>query len=170
MEGNTIIDYYGPVQYETVGDLIHELKRKSQTLGIQTGLYKKLLLVMIETLENIIKYNECPASLNGNSTQTHPSIRIEKNRKTYKITSSNLLNNTHIPIIKNKIYYLNTLDQQGLKDYYKSIITNGKFSQKGGAGLGLIEMAKISGHKIDFDFVAVDQDYSRYKLQVVIDN
>ncbi|MBN2481759.1 MAG: SiaB family protein kinase [Bacteroidales bacterium] len=170
MEKNTIIDYYGPVQYETVGELIHELKKKSQTLGIQTGTYKKILLVMIESLENIIKYNEYPAAINGNANRTHPSIRIEKDQKTYTITSSNLLNNTHIPIIKNKIRYLNTLDQQGLKEYYKSIITNGEFSQKGGAGLGLIEMAKISGHQIDFDFASVDQDYSWYKLQVVIDN
>ena len=164
-----MIDFTGPVQHETIGELIHELKHKSQKLGIQTGIYKKLLLVMIEALENIIKYNEYPHSSNGNHDCLYPSLKVEGNRLHFSITTSNILNNSRIPVITKKINYLNSLDQQGLRDYYKNIITNGEFSQKGGAGLGLIEMAKMSTHKIDYHFSAYDKDFSLYQLQVLID-
>lgn len=123
---------------------------------------------MIESLENIIKHNKYQVSLNKDCT--YPKIKIEKYQKKYRITSVNILHNKHVPIITNKINYINTLDQPGLKNYFKSIITNGEFSQKGGAGLGLIEMAKSSGNKISYEFLPVDKDYSNYKLQVIIDH
>ena len=170
MEEETLIDFTGPVQHETIGELIHELKHKSQQLGIKTGTYKKLLLVMIEALENIIKYNEFPSSSNINHHHAYPSLKVERNRQHFSITSSNMLKNTRIPFISNKINYLNSLDQQGLREYYKNIITNGEFSQKGGAGLGLIEMAKMSSHKIDYQFSEYNEEFSLYRLQVLIDN
>ncbi len=165
---NIIIDYCGPIQYEKIGELILELKNKSQKLGIPIGVYKRILLVMIESLENIIKHNKYQVSLNKDCI--YPNIKIEKCEKTYRITSFNILHNKHVPIISNKINYINTLDPQGLKDYYKNVITNGEFSQKGGAGLGLIEMAKSSGHKITYEFLPVDQAYSSFKLQIMIDH
>lgn len=168
MGENIIIDYCGPIQYEKISELILELKNKSQKLDIPLGVYKRILLVMIESLENIIKHNKYQVSLNLDGK--YPNIKIEKCGKTYRVTSINILHNKHIPIIANKIDYINTLEPQGLKDYYKSIITNGEFSQKGGAGLGLIEMAKSSGHKIKYDFLSVDQDYSSFKLQIIIDH
>lgn len=165
-----MINFTGPVQHETIGVLIHELKQKAQQLGIKTGIYKKLLLVMIEALENIIKYNEYPFASNKNSRSALPSLKVERNSLHYRITTSNILKNNRITAISDKINYLNSLDPQGLKEYYKNTITNGEFSHKGGAGLGLIEMAKMSTHKIDYDFSAYNEEFSLYRLQVLIDN
>lgn len=170
MEEETLIDFTGPVQHETIGELIHELKHKSQRLGIKTGTYKKLLLVMIEALENIIKYNEYPPQSNGSSQPAFPTLKVERKPSQFRITTSNILNNSRINVISDKINYLNSLDPQGLKEYYKNTITNGEFSHKGGAGLGLIEMAKMSPYKIDFHFSAYNEEFSLYNLQVLIDN
>ena len=169
MGNEVIIDYRGPVQYETIGELIHVLKEKTGQLGIQTGIYKKILLVMIESLENIIKYNEYPDKARESDNNIHPTIRIEKQNTFYSISSSNLLNSSQADRIKTKINFLNNLDEYGIKELYKGIITNGEFSQKGGAGLGLIEMAKVSPHKIDCSFSNYNDDLSRYRIEVRID-
>ena len=68
-----------------------------------------------------------------------------------------------------KLDYLNTLTQQGIKEYYKETIINGQFSERGGAGLGLIEMAKISGNKIEFGFQQVDEKYTVFNLKITVD-
>ena len=44
-----------------------------------------------------------------------------------------------------------------------------EFSDKGGAGLGLIEMAKKTGNKLDYDFVSLDNDYSYFILSKTVD-
>lgn len=169
MENEIIIDYRGPVQYETIGELIHVLKEKSGKLGMQTGIYKKILLVMIESLENIIKYNEYPETIRESDTNIHPTIRIEKQNAVYSIASSNLLNRSQADRIMTKINFLNNLDEYGIRELYKGIITNGEFSQKGGAGLGLIEMAKVSPHKLDCSFSDYNGHFSRYRIEVRID-
>jgi len=167
MEKEVIIDYQGPVHYETIGELIHLLKEKTNLLGIQTGIYKKILLVMIESLENIIKYNEYPDKSN-NDIDIQPTLRIEKQNEFFSVTSTNLLNRNQADRIKTKINFLNNLDEYGLRELYKGIITNGEFSQKGGAGLGLIEMAKVSPHKLTCSFSNYNNHYFRYKIEVKI--
>jgi hypothetical protein len=169
MENEVIIDYRGPVHYETIGELIHILKEKTGQFGIQTGIYKKILLVMIESLENILKYNEYPDHDNAEDLNIQPTLRVEKQKTVYSVSSSNLLNRTQADRIRTKINFLNNLDEYGLKELYKGIITNGEFSQKGGAGLGLIEMAKVSPHKLDCSFTDYNSNYFRYKIEVKID-
>ena len=49
------------------------------------------------------------------------------------------------------------------------MLSTSEFSNKGGAGLGLIEMAKKTGNKLDYDFVPLDNDYSYFILSKTVD-
>jgi len=124
---------------------------------------------MIESLENIMKYNECPTHTDNDKTDINPQIIITKNGNNYYITSSNLMQSVNIPLVEEKIKLLNALDDEEMRDYYKCIITNGVFSNKGGAGLGLIEIAKASGQEIKYNFETLFNGYSRYNMKVVIE-
>jgi hypothetical protein len=164
-----ILSHRGTLKYDTIGELINNLKKTVSRLKIKLGIYKKLLLVMIESLENILKYNE-NFDINSNiRTKFTPEFKIEKDDEKYFLTSVNVIFNKDIPMLENKINHVNTLDSDGLKKLYKSTITNGRFTHKGGAGLGFIEMAKISTEKIQFSFKKLDDDYSIYRLCIIID-
>ena len=164
-----ILSHRGTLKYDTIGELINNLKKTVSRLRIKLGIYKKLLLVMIESLENILKYNE-NFDINSNiRTKFTPEFKIEKDDEKYFLTSVNVVFNKDIPMLENKINHVNTLDSEGLKKLYKSTITNGRFTHKGGAGLGFIEMAKISTEKIQFSFKKLDDDYSIYRLCIIID-
>ncbi len=163
-----ILNYTGPLKYDTIGELINDLKKKVPGLNLKLVVYKKLLLIMIESLENILKYNE---NFDANShIRTHYSqkFKIERNNERYFLISTNVVLNKDVQRLKDKINQVNSLDSDGLKKLYKSTITNGRFSRKGGAGLGFIEMAKISTEKIQFDFKKINNEYSFYELTVVI--
>lgn len=169
MENYTILDHSGIIHYETIGELIHTFKDQIHVKGIQTGTYKKILLVMIESLENIMKHSECcPSGQNPASTYM-PVFSIRKNVSQFIIASSNPVKKQSIPAFKDRLEYLNTLDQQGLKDFYKKTITNGLFTNRGGAGLGLIEIAKISGKKITYEFSPLDDHCDRFNMIITID-
>ncbi len=45
---------------------------------------------------------------------------------------------------------INNLDKDGLKDLYKEIIKNTTISEKGGAGLGFVDMARKSGQPLEY--------------------
>jgi hypothetical protein len=169
LEKGKIIDFRGNVHYETIGELIHQFKNHVHILGVHIGTYKKVLLVMIETLENIMKYREYPSNVNGDEGSFISLFAVTKEGDRYFISSANTLERRNIPALEGKLIYLNTLTPQGLKEFYKETITNGQFSEQGGAGLGLIEMAKISGNKIDYHFKPVDEMYATFHLKITID-
>ena len=51
-----------------------------------------------------------------------------------------------------RIDLLNAMDELELKQAYKKTLREGSFSDKGGAGLGLIEIARKSTEKLRYDF------------------
>ena len=145
-------------------------KYQIHSRGIQTGTYKKILLVMIEALENIMKHSECCTSDISADTQIYqPVFTIQRNANQYIIVTSNAVKKMNIQAFRDKLDYLNTLDQQGIKEFYKRTITNGQFTNRGGAGLGLIEIAKISGKKITYEFMPIDDHCDRFSMVITID-
>ena len=170
LERYTLLDHSGIIRYETIGELIHTFKHQVHGKELQTGTSKKILLVMIEMLENIMKHSEC---CNGNNSEPSngylPVFSIRKDDNQFVIQSSNPIRKQSIPVFKNKLEYLNTLDPQGLKEFYKETITNGEFTNRGGAGLGLIEMAKISGNKIVYDFKPIDDHCELFSMVITIE-
>jgi hypothetical protein len=164
-----IIDYSGAIHYDTIGELIHQFKNHVPILGIQIATYKKILLVMIESLENIMKYREHPLLTAQNELAFTPLFSVIKEGDRYYINSCNTLEYNKMESLESRLIYLNDLTIQGIKEYYKKTITNGQFSQKGGAGLGLIEMAKISGNKIEYMFQRVDENYVNFSLRITVD-
>jgi hypothetical protein len=169
LEKVIIIDYSGAIHYDTIGELIHQFKNHVPVLGIQIATYKKVLLVMIESLENIMKYRECPVNGGGDAKGFTPLFSVIKEGDRYYINSCNTLEYNKMESLEKRLIYLNNLTPQGIKEYYKETITNGQFSLQGGAGLGLIEMAKISGNKIEYIFQRVNEEYVNFGLRITVD-
>lgn len=169
MKNNTVIDYRGIIQYETIGELIHKLKSQVHAMGIQIGTYKRILLVMIEALENIMKHSRKPTGNVDNEHDFFSTLSITREGHVFQLCSSNILDNYAMPLLRKKLDHLNSMSKQEIKDLYKETITNGEFTNTGGAGLGLIEIAKISGNKIDYEFVPLNEDFSRFTLQVTVE-
>ena len=165
MEGTTVIAYQGDIRYETIGELIHKFKQQAPLLGIPMGIYKRILLIMIESLENMMKHSN--DDIQSRPTGK-PEMSIVRRDNKFIIETANAINTEKVGILKARLDLLNNLDQQGLKSLYKETITDGVFTQSGGAGLGLIEIAKISNNPIEYKFEKVDKQYTRYRQLIVV--
>ena len=51
---------------------------------------------------------------------------------------------------------------------YKFILNHQKLSAKGGGGLGLLDMARKTGNKLEYAFYDHDSDFSFFNLDVKI--
>jgi len=159
-----ILSHNGDLNFETIGILLSKLKKEMDSRGISVTLYKKVLTVMIESLENIYKYDDL---INENY---FPKFTIERQDNQFILTAGNPVDKKSIKMLKEKIDCVNKLDKQELRKLYRKTITDGRFSKKGGAGLGFIEMAKISGNKIQYRFEDINKNTSYYILEVKISN
>ena len=166
MEDTTLIYYRGNIRYETIGELIHKFKQQAPLLGISMGTYKRILLIIIESLENMMKHSENPEPDTGNDL---PQLSVTLKDNKYIIETTNPISTVNIPHLKARIDQLNNLDQQELKNLYKETITDGVFTKRGGAGLGLIEIAKISCNPILYDFQPAGKNHNRFRQLVTVD-
>ena len=64
--GGIILEYKGHLTFSTIGMLLTMLKHKMVQDGIKIGVYKRIMSVMIEALENVYK--------NFDSYQSSPKI------------------------------------------------------------------------------------------------
>lgn len=168
LEREIIIHFKGHLHFDIIGELIHVLKDKMRTRRISYAVYKKILMLMIELLENIIRYHE---NYEGNSfilEHYPPEFLISFEDNTYFIESSNAIFKSDRIHLESRLSALNTMDKDKIRDLYKATITNGKFSDKGGAGLGIIEMAKMSDEKLSYSFTDVNDDFVYYMLNLVV--
>ena len=88
----------------------------------------------------------------------------------YTVTTGNVISTSNILDLKRKLDEINHLDTGEIRNVYRQMLSNSEFSTKGGAGLGLIEMAKKTGNKLDYDFLELDNVNSYFILSKTVDS
>jgi hypothetical protein len=61
---------------------------------------------------------------------------------------------------------LNSKDKDSLNEMRKETMKNTQLSEKGGAGLGFVDMKRKSGKKLEFAFSDKDAEYDFFCLKV----
>lgn len=161
-----IIVYKGHLTFSTIGRLLTLLKSKMAEKGIKAGTYKRILSVMIEILENVYKYSDQYQQIPFISKNYLPNFSIQREENIYALRCSNPIRKKHIDKLRKKIDKINKTNEKELRLLYRQTISNGEFTSKGGAGLGLIEMAKISGHKLEYHFESINEEFSLYSIKI----
>jgi len=169
MLSKTILSYQGPLSFSTIDWLLTRFKYVAQEHDINFKLYKKLLSVMIEALENVTKYSDQFKCEQGDEKEFCPTFLLKKCDDCFELITSNPVKNKDVGPLKAQIEKVNNKTRDELKELYKLTITNGKFTSKGGAGLGFIEMAKTSGNNLEYVFNEVSGAYSIYTFKVSFD-
>jgi hypothetical protein len=163
-----ILHFKDQMEFDAISDLIHILKDRMKERHVSFVTYKKVLMLMIESLENILRYNKQIDRSTPILKDYPPEFQIYAEKNYYVIESSNAILNLDIPGLDERLKYLNKLNKKRIKDLYKSTITDGKFSDKGGAGLGIIEMAKITDEKLMFSFSPINDKFSYFTLRMLV--
>lgn len=86
----------------------------------------------------------------------------------YDLSAGNLIQNENIPRLKKQFDDVNVLSYDELKDLYKKALAEGQLSAKGGAGLGLIDMAKKSAQELEYKFLKHNDSNSMFYHRVVM--
>ncbi len=166
LERNLILVYEGEFTQEITKSVLAMAERNMDSMGEESNIKRKVFNVMVECLQNIVKHGE---ELIVQKEQKPSAIfMIGKQGGAYIITSGNPIKNEEVDKLRSKLEQINGLDRDGLKQLYKDIIKNTDLSEKGGAGLGFVDMARKSGQKLEFDFHPVDEKYSFFSLKTTI--
>ena len=135
----------------------------------QMSIKKKVSFLMAECFQNVIRYGEEITSDDYVPDQSGYFMTRSYYNKFY-IASGNLVEQSKIQLLREKIENINKLGKEELKQLYMKVLGTDEFTSKGGAGLGLIEMARKSGRKLAAEFEKIDSLLAYFYLQMIIDS
>ncbi|MBI9067630.1 MAG: hypothetical protein JEZ09_10085 [Salinivirgaceae bacterium] len=141
------------------------LAQRGEIIPIQN----RFSFLTTELFQNIIRHGGHKEQ--GENDERLPGFFMTQNRnKQYNIIAGNLIDNDKVEQLKLQFDELNSLNNHQLKDLYKKVITQGELSAKGGAGVGLIDMARKSGHKLEYQFLKHSDTQSMFYNLVIMDS
>ena len=125
---------------------------------------RKVFKVMVESLQNIVKHSKEPKE---NDLRRHPAVfMVGREPHGYSIMSGNPVHKEMVPRLKSTLDRVNSVDRARLKDLYKHIIQGATLSDKGGAGLGFVDMVRKSGENLLFEFPEISETWCLFYLKV----
>jgi hypothetical protein len=164
MKEHLLFVYRGEVTDENSVSLLMLLEKEMENSEFGFVGRKRLFMFVIESLQNVSRHSH-------KSMHSDMSLVVySKSDSGYTVTTGNVLPSTAVDELKVKLEEINKLETKEIRDLYRKVLSSAEFSSKGGAGLGLIEMAKKTGNKLDYDFVPVDTGYSYFILSKTVDS
>ena len=163
-EHNLNLVYEGEFTQEITKSVLSMAEKNLDSTGEEQNIKRKVFNVMVECLQNICKH----ADAMKREEERRAIFMIGKENDSYEITSGNYIINANIEGLRTKLNQINNLDKEGLKTLYKDLIKTSELSEKGGAGLGFVDIARKSGQKLEFDFEPVNEENSFFSFKTKI--
>lgn len=164
---NIMLSFKGNVTSELLTSVLQIMESKMEKLNEPSRIKKKVYNILVEALQNLYHHldKKPDSSPSGHNTVI---FMIGKSKEAYSIFTGNYINNDNAEKLRGRLEKINSLEPDELKAYYKEVLNNGMMSEKGGGGLGMIDIARKSGQKLNYDFQKIDDDYSFYSLNINI--
>lgn len=146
-------------------DLASVYFEKNSELG---KLRKRTSFLVAECFQNVVRHGSGKGSDTSNFLSSGSFLIRFQNNKCF-IASRNAVPVSRVDDLQKKIHDINSHSGVELKAIYKDILSEGRISEKGGAGLGLIEMARKTDNKLHFCFDRIDDEFSDFYLMLILE-
>lgn len=165
-EKDVILSYHGEITYDMVKSMLEMLMNKLDNISGVPKVKKKVVNVMVEMLENLVKHvsNFDGEKINDN----HVIVSVWTQNDVYYVATGNYVTQQEKAYLTDWITKINGFSQEELRAFYKKSLSESEISDKGGAGLGFIDIARKSKQKLEFEFDATEGNQYFFTLQVSI--
>jgi len=138
-----------------------EMEEQCETKTTKRRVYHTL----VELLQNMTKHSE---SEFADYRFGKGLLMIGKKDDVYFITTSNKIPKKDIAPLTRMLEAVNSASKEELREMYKNQLLKGNVSNKGGAGLGFIDIVRKTGQKLDYAFFPLDDDHNFFVLKIEI--
>lgn len=139
---------------------MNELKERRKTV-------RKVYHVMVEFLQNIFKHADHQEE-GDESVRNKGIFLMGKEKDGYAILTGNMVDNDKLPKLKKLLESVNLMSSEELKEFYQTRIRKEGLSDKGGAGLGFVDIVRRTGHKLEYRFENINEKSTFFILKTYI--
>lgn len=166
---NILLSFKGEITSDLLTSILQIMENKMDNMQEEPKMKKKVYNVLVECLQNLYHHLDDCADVVGINEKVRSAIfMIGKLENKYSIFTGNYILNENIHGLKSRLDEVNSLTKEELKEYYKKVLNNGEMSLKGGGGLGMIDIARKTGEKLEYNFLDIDNKVSFFTLNIKV--
>lgn len=134
-EAQLVLEHTGPVQSSSIADFVELAEAHSRQQGDPVALRKRLLRVVIEAADNMSRH---AMTILGESS----FVLLVQDRAGYQVATGNAVPAATAVLLSHRLGMLNVMELDDLKEHYLKLLSSNTRSSNGGAGLGLMTLAR----------------------------
>jgi len=166
-DSEVLMNFHGEVNEQRIGSILGEVEQKLEATEEDFKKQRKVYNILVEGLQNL--YHHTDAMADGNDVESKTATFVLGRKESeYAVLTANYIEVVNITPLKAKLDKINSLDKDGLRSYYKEVLDNGQYSVHGGGGLGMIDIARKSGNKLEYDFSDINDYFGLYILKIKV--
>jgi len=168
-DGNIILFYKGNVDSDVINHVLDTVEDKMVAVMEQSRLRKKVYNVLVESLQNLFHHvDKVPSDFEDQTAEKYGMLAVKKVADGYRIITGNFVNIDNVEKLEEKIKRINRSSHEEIKELYKFILNHQRISAKGGGGLGLVDIARKTGNKLDYSIRNYNENYSFFYLDILV--
>ncbi|HQQ93539.1 MAG TPA: SiaB family protein kinase [Bacteroidia bacterium] len=167
---NILLSFKGEITSELLTSILQIMENKMDNLQEEPKMKKKVYNVLVECLQNLYHHMDEVSEHSDLDKNRSAIFTIGKQGDRYTIVTGNYILNENISGLRSRLDEVNSLNKDQLKEYYKKVLNNGEMSLKGGGGLGMIDIARKTGEKLEYNFLEIDNKVSFFTLNIKVSN
>lgn len=167
-EKNVLLSFKGMITSELLTTILQIMESKMDHIDEKPKVKKKVFNILVECLQNLYHHIDQEDFVHVPTEDKSALLMIAKANSEYVITTGNYMKTSDVEPLKGKLDLVNSMDKAELKAYYKQVLSEGSLSSKGTAGLGMIDIARKSGEKLDYNFMPINEITTFFSLAVKI--
>lgn len=161
-----ILSYNGTLTSEVIDHLVLLAEDRLSSNDVRIGVKRKVINVIVECLQNSFHY--CSNVDDQPLITFSPYLVLVQNESEISVISGNYVTADRAEFLEGRLTEFSAYDEDKLKNYYLTTINKEILPEKGGAGLGLIDIIRRSDNNIIFGFNKLENDYILFCLQIKI--
>ena len=170
-DGNPVIYYKGNIDSDLINGVLDVIEKKMLTDKEHSKTRKKVYNVLVESLQNLYHHvDKVPADFKDQTSEKYGILSVNKVKDGYKIITGNFIRSSNVNDLKEKINRINQSSHEEITELYKFILNHQRISSKGGGGLGLVDIARKTGNKLEYIFKEYDESNSFFYLNIMVNN
>lgn len=161
-----VLAYKGRIAPEILRSVLRTTESNLSATGEKVPVRKKIFNILVELVQNLLKHVDMEAE----GERANSTLMVIKEHGNYIISTGNYIHKSASVNIVNKIQELNKMSKEEIRQYFMDNMEKNELSSKGGAGLGLIDIVRKSGEKLEYFIETIDDSTDYLILQIKVVN
>jgi len=158
-----ILSYEGEINLAVLNASFDAVEKGLEQLEEPLKLRRKVYNVMVEVLQNLYQHKLDNVLPKFNQT----FFSVSKEHQTYHIFAANYVKNQFVSVLQQKLNDINNMTYEQVIAEYRKVLDNGIISEKGGSGLGFLDMVRKTKNKLKYEIIE-EPEFSFFVLHLTI--